>query len=145
MYLFSLIVASTFLPGAPPEKKATPAPPFIGEWVVKDAFLGKQKFPDGLKMTYIIGKDSIVILTEANGKSDVETFPYKFNTQKTPWELDFTVKYTDAGFHTFLGIVEIKDNEMKLCYNHPLAEKQVRPKTFNTENGNTLIIMKRIK
>ncbi|MEZ6141201.1 MAG: hypothetical protein R3B84_11585 [Zavarzinella sp.] len=141
----SLVVGLTLVLGAPPPEKL-PAESILGDWQVTEVSRSPKSDFSKFKLNYIFGKDSFVLSTEfPNGKSDVQTIPYKLNRKDTHWEIDFTVHHSDSGFHKMLGRIEIKGDELKFCFAYPLSEKMVRPDGINTKNGNTIHTMKRVK
>ena len=74
-------------------------------------------------------------------RGQTEHTDFQINPDKSPKEIDMTPQYGDDKGKTFRGIYEIDGDTLRICAT-PLAE---RPKTFVSEKGTMLMVLKRAK
>ncbi len=116
----------------PDEKKeaAFDAAKLVGKWKIKQGHkMGDEIEKDRLSSEITITKDEIHIPA---GPEEKFIMSYKLNTKKTPIEIDMEIKDGPVKEGKAAGIIELKGDELKLCYN-PFGE---RPTKFESTTGN---------
>jgi uncharacterized protein (TIGR03067 family) len=123
-----------------PQKKSDEA--MQGTWTIESFTLeGNTVDPEQLKNWRRIVERNHV--TWKNGDQMMVELDIKFDATKTPHTLDSTIKTGESSGHTLLAIYELKDDQLKVCFAKPGAE---RPKDFSSESGSgqSLYVARRI-
>jgi uncharacterized protein (TIGR03067 family) len=97
-----------------PEKKSD-SPSIVGNWkLVSGVMEGKKSEPDKLKGMIKVTKEAFNI----TAKDAKFVMTYKIDAKKKPWRISMEIIEGPEGVGLKSeGIVALKGNEMKLCYN----------------------------
>ena len=144
MKLFASFCALAFTaaPVLGEEKKAEfDASKFEGKWKMTAG----EKFGDkvdakAMEGEVTINKDTIII----KGNDMTHMMKYKLDTKASPVAISMEGTEGPAKGFKAEGIVEVKGDELKLCYAMP---DEKRPTSFGTKKGdkNLYFVMKRVK
>jgi uncharacterized protein (TIGR03067 family) len=124
-------------------KKAKPtkdAEKMKGSWTVAEAVNnGETAGEDDVKKLSVTIKDSTLTFSTGDDTYDV---PIKLDPAKKPKTIDAMPAGGPFKDMKMLGIYEIKDDTLKMCYGLPGKE---RPKEFKSEvdSGTILLVLKR--
>ncbi len=114
--------------------------PWIGKWKVVS---GKRAGEDAQRLPpeITIDLETIVLPT---GQGDPFVMSYEVDKGRKPWAIDMDIESGPAPSGHAVGIIEVKGDTMKLCYD---PSGQNRPDEFdsNDDNGCFLFVMERIK
>jgi uncharacterized protein (TIGR03067 family) len=127
---------------APADKEKKDEEKIQGTWTVVSMEEGGRKSPDeDVKKTTLVFKDNGLTVYD-RGKGEKAKF--KLDQAKKPKTIDALPEEKAPGVEQILGIYELKDDELKICFGKDGAE---RPTEFATKAGsrNTLIVLKREK
>jgi uncharacterized protein (TIGR03067 family) len=114
-----------------------------GTWKFVSGEKEGEKLPEErLKTPVKITKDQIKL--EGPNEDMTFTFEYKLDTSKTPWHISLKGLDNVAKGSTAEGIVEVKGDELKLCY---AVEGGKPPTEFKTKEGDKhhLFVLKKAK
>lgn len=107
-----------------------------GTWVIQSAELSGNPFPADLSKSIQLKIEGDNYIVTSMGKSDKGTC--KLNPAALPKTLELTgVEGPNTG-KTILAIYEVKEGELKVCYD--LSGKEF-PKEFKTVNGTLLFLV----
>lgn len=107
-----------------------------GTWVIQSAELSGNPFPPELSKSIQLKIEGDNYVVTSMGKADKGTC--KLNPTVTPKTLEMTgVEGPNAG-KTILAIYEVKEGELKVCYD--LSGKEF-PKEFKSVNGTLLFLV----
>lgn len=123
------------------DKTAFDASKIEGTWkIVSGIKYGEKVEAKSLEGTVIITKDLITI----KGGDMTHEMTYKLDTKTTPVSITMTGKEGPAKDMTAEGIIELKGEQLKLCYGFP-GEK--RPTAFESkkDDKNLCFVMKKAK
>src|SRR5262249_28992962 len=127
------------------EKPSLDPEKLVGKW----QYVSGEK--SGEKVDLKMIKDQAITVTKdtwtLQGKDVKEKFvmKYELNTKKSPATIKLTMTESPFGAGAVShGIVEVKGDELRLCY---ATEGDTAPKEFKTKEGdkNHLFVMKRVK
>lgn len=109
---------------------------FQGVWGFESREIAGKKVPDeenkGLTVTF--DGDKVVV---KQGDETVMAGTQKLDPSKTPKEIDVTVTEGDQAGTVLLGIYEIDEDTLKVCFDW---EGKNRPTEFKTEEGSTTFV-----
>lgn len=120
-----------------------------------DKLAGEWSFVSGKKMGEAIEKDRLN--TKTTWTKDTITIPagpdqkfvmkFTLDTSKTPATIDMEIKEGPVNEGKAIGIIELKGDELKLCYVPLMGADEKRPTKFeSTEDYKTfLFVMKKAK
>ncbi len=139
--VLGLLVVSLLLAADDTKKADEAAKKIEGDWQGVSLEQDGNKNDDADNFTVKIkdGKYELKIGDEATGKGKL-----KLDPTKKPHAMDILVEEGAASGQTQLGIYEIKDGMLKVCFAQP---DKPRPTEFSAKegSGNTLIVLKRRK
>ncbi len=72
----------------------------------------------------------------------IQAGTHKFNTAKKPTQVDAAVTEGEGKGNTMLGIFEMKDETLKVCFDPKGKE---RPSDFSSKDGRMLVVVEREK
>jgi uncharacterized protein (TIGR03067 family) len=116
---------------------------FDGSWtgvsIVRD---GNAASEDDAKNVVVSFKDGKYEVKQ--GDQNVGKGTIKVDTSKTPHQVDIMVEEGENAGQTELGICEVKDDNLKICFADP---GKPRPTEFKSEagSGNHYVVMKKSK
>ena len=139
-----VLVAAVGFPALAEDKKDTKfdAEKMLGDWTVTGGKkMGKEIGDDGKKGTYTITKDKITL--KEDGKT-MFVFGYAVDAKTGPVNIDLEIQ--DSAIDGLKGmkakgIVELKDGELKLCYDGMGGD---RPKKFDDEKAFSFVMKKKV-
>jgi len=137
-----LTVALVIAAPAPPEDKKD-TDKIQGTWTVVSYKVGKLKFSEeDVKMTWVFKDDRLTIKDNGNGEEG--KIKIKMDSTRKPKTIDMISEAKTPDGKQILGIYELKDDDLKVCYGKEGGE---RPTEFATKAGSetTLIVLKREK
>ena len=141
--LCSLFAVALFVaPVVGEDKKEAPtALKLDGTWkVISGEKFGAKSDPKAIQGDVTISKDTITI----KGPDMTHVMTFKLDTKASPIAITMTGKEGPAKDFTAEGIIEIKGDEMKLCYAMPMEK---RPTKFESPNDSKVLyfVLKRAK
>jgi uncharacterized protein (TIGR03067 family) len=111
-----------------------------GRWKIQSAEKGGQAAPPGFKeaVTFIFAGDKLTLHFKSEGKEDKKVSAIKIDASKKPHHIDITPESGPEKGKTMPGIIELKDETLKLCVNDGGKD---RPTEFKSpEKSNFLAI-----
>jgi uncharacterized protein (TIGR03067 family) len=94
----------------------------------------------------VIKGDTLTFHYNLDGKKFTSATKFKLDPTASPKQIDFTPTAGGNKGRTYLGLYEVKAEQLKLCYRGP---ESTRPKDFddehdpNTNGTTTFIVLKR--
>jgi|SRR5579884_877257 len=141
LQLLGLVVVSLLLAADDTKKADEAAKKIEGDWQGVSLEQDGNKNDDAENFTVKIkdGKYEAKMGDETSGKGKL-----KLDPSKKPHAIDIMVEEGAASGQTQLGIYEVKDDMLKVCFAQP---DKPRPTEFSAKegSGNTLIVLKRRK
>ncbi len=137
--LCCLIVCCCYVEAEDKKESRFDAAKLVGKWKISEGHkMGEALEKERLNSEITFTKDEIHIPAGPEGKFIMS---YKINSQKTPIEIDMEIKDGPVKEGKASGIIELKDDTLKLCYN-PMGD---RPTKFEStkDNGAFYFVMKR--
>jgi uncharacterized protein (TIGR03067 family) len=139
--LLGLLVVSMLLAADEPKSADEAAKQIEGVWQGVSLEQDGNKNDDADKITVTIkdGKYEVKLGDETTGKGKL-----KLDATKKPHAMDIMVEEGAGSGETQLGIYEVKDGMLKICFAKP---DKPRPAEFSAKegSGNTFIVLKRRK
>jgi uncharacterized protein (TIGR03067 family) len=129
---------------APAEKEKKDEDKIQGTWIVVSAqFGGESKPDDEAKNAKFVIKGDLITISEPKREGREEKATFKLDPTKKPKTIDLVPEKGDKK-ETVLGIYELKDDELKLCF---VKGGKERPTEFASKAGTDqgLIVLKREK
>jgi uncharacterized protein (TIGR03067 family) len=141
-WIISLCALGCMMTALPAEDKkpAFDASQIEGKWtIISGTNFGKKVEGDALKGEVIVTKDTITI------KSDItHVMTYKLDSSASPIAITMVGKEGPSAGFTSEGIIELKGDELKLCYAMPM-EKRPTSFTSDEKSKSLLFILKQAK